>query len=81
MRTGMDLAAIGDLADVELVLQEMRERTDPIIGGGDDSPARQSPGFRSKTLGVERRRQRADRAQSRVVLENLADELRLLRLA
>ena len=42
---GMDLAAIGDLADIEAVLQEMRERADTIALGGDCSSVRQSPGF------------------------------------
>src|SRR5271157_3327727 len=79
MLAGMDLSAIGDLADVELVLQEVCERADTIAGGGDRPPVRQSPWFRFDALSIERRRQRADRAQPQVVVEDLADEICLLR--
>src|SRR5277367_443776 len=79
MLARMDFAAIGDLADVEAVLQEMGERADTIAGGGDRAPVRQSSGFRFETVGIERCHKCADRAQTQVALENRADKLRLPR--
>src|ERR1700733_121584 len=79
MLARMDLAAIGDLADVEPVLQEMGEWANTIAGSGDRPSICQSPWFRFETLGIERCRERADRAQTQIALEDRADEICLLR--
>src|SRR5271166_6138605 len=54
-------------------------RANTIAGGGDRPAIRQSSRFRFETLGTERRRQRADRAQAQVALKDRADEICLLR--
>lgn len=75
----VDLAAIGDLADIKAIFKHMRERTHHEAIGGDNFAARELPGSWSDAFPVERRRQFANRSKAQVVGEDFSDQLRLLR--
>jgi hypothetical protein len=69
----VDLAAT-DLANIEAVLQDMRQRADHEALGGDDPPVRQFPGSWPDAVPVERGGQLADRTEPQIVGKDFLDK-------
>jgi hypothetical protein len=79
MLAPVELAVIDDLANIEAVLEDMRERADPKTLGGDDPAVRQFSRSWSDAFPVERRRQFADRTEPQILGKDFSDEHCFLR--
>src|SRR6266853_6480705 len=79
MLAGMDLATVDDVADVEAVLEEMREGANAILPASFRPAACEGADLRGDVAPTEFLRQGADRAAFEIEPEHGADRLGLLR--
>src|SRR5229473_103118 len=78
MLAGMNFATVGHVADVEAVLEEMRQRADAISPAPHRPAAREGADLRGDVAPTEFLRQGADRAAFEIEPEHGADRLGLL---
>jgi len=79
MLAGMNFATVGHVADVEAVLEEMRERANAVSSASFRPAAREGAGLRGDVAPTEFLRQGADRAAFEIEPEHGADRLGLPR--
>ena len=78
MLAGMNFATVGHVADVEAVLEEMRERANAVSSASFRPAAREGADLRGDVAPTEFLRQGADRAAFEIEPEHGADRLGLL---